>query len=279
MHVVGNRAEERGLALTGRGLFDATRLASSPPDIWRDICRSNADAVGDALDDFIAELQALRSGLDTGRRSIASSTRPVSAGASGPAARRSAAGVAPRHRVRRSRGASSMRPSPRSAFPRTPRTGSAGAGEHPLPWRRRSYPPRGARRHSRSCAPRPAGRVLRSAHRSRHGYRHADHARPSRPQPAAEPYPVSDRPGRPLRRHQDRPSGRPRGDRRLSLPSRASPPLPSATDTREADDTGLLYVIASPALSEVRAYRLDGGRLRSVELRTTVSRGIGRPGS
>ena len=59
----------------------------------------------------------------------------------------------------------------------------------------------------------------------------------------------------------------------------ASPPLPSATDTREAEDTGLLYVIASPALSEVRAYRLDGGRLRSVELRTTVSRGIGRPGS
>ena len=66
MHVVGNRAGERGLALTGRGLFDATRLASSPPDIWRDICRSNADAVADALDGLIAELQALRGGLETG---------------------------------------------------------------------------------------------------------------------------------------------------------------------------------------------------------------------
>ena len=66
MHVVGDRAGERGLALTGRGLFDATRLASSPPAIWRDICRSNADAVGEALDDFIAELQTLRAGLDTG---------------------------------------------------------------------------------------------------------------------------------------------------------------------------------------------------------------------
>ncbi len=66
MHVVGERAGERGLVLTGRGLLDATRLASSPPDIWRDICRSNADAVGDALDDLIAELQALRAGLDTG---------------------------------------------------------------------------------------------------------------------------------------------------------------------------------------------------------------------
>lgn len=66
MHVVGGRAGERGLALTGRGLFDATRLASSPPDIWRDICRSNADAIGDALDDFVAALKALRADLDTG---------------------------------------------------------------------------------------------------------------------------------------------------------------------------------------------------------------------
>ena len=66
MHVVGDRAGEQGLALTGRGLFDATRLAASPPAIWRDICRSNADAIGEALDRFIAELQALRGGLDTG---------------------------------------------------------------------------------------------------------------------------------------------------------------------------------------------------------------------
>ena len=59
----------------------------------------------------------------------------------------------------------------------------------------------------------------------------------------------------------------------------ASAPSPSATDTREADDTELLYVIASPVLAAIRAYRLDGGRLRRVELRTTVSRGNGRPGS
>ena len=59
----------------------------------------------------------------------------------------------------------------------------------------------------------------------------------------------------------------------------ASPPSPSATDVREADDGGLLYVIASPDSGEVRAYRLDGGRLARVELRTTVSRGDGRPES
>ena len=66
MHVVGDTAGERGLGLTGRGLFDATRLASSPSDIWRDICRSNADVLGDALDTLIRELEALRGGLESG---------------------------------------------------------------------------------------------------------------------------------------------------------------------------------------------------------------------
>ena len=66
MHVVGTTARERGLALTGRGLFDATRLASSPANIWRDICRSNADVIGNALDDLICELEALRKGLTSG---------------------------------------------------------------------------------------------------------------------------------------------------------------------------------------------------------------------
>jgi prephenate dehydrogenase len=65
MHVVGTGAGERGLALTGRGLFDSTRLASSPPDIWREICRSNADTIGDALDALIDQLQLLRQDLES----------------------------------------------------------------------------------------------------------------------------------------------------------------------------------------------------------------------
>ena len=65
MHVVGSGAGEQGLRLTGRGLFDATRLASSPADIWRDICRSNPDAIGRSLDQLIEELQCLRRGLET----------------------------------------------------------------------------------------------------------------------------------------------------------------------------------------------------------------------
>ena len=66
MHVVGSAAESDGLALTGRGLADTTRLASSPAAIWRDICSSNADELGNALDIFIAELQRLRDNLDSG---------------------------------------------------------------------------------------------------------------------------------------------------------------------------------------------------------------------
>lgn len=58
----------------------------------------------------------------------------------------------------------------------------------------------------------------------------------------------------------------------------ASAPSPSATDTREADDTRLVHVIASPTRAAMRAYRLVGGRLRRIEIRTTVSRGRGRPG-
>ena len=63
MHVVGERAGAEGLALTGRGLADTTRLAASPATIWRDICSTNADQIAEALDALIDELQRLRDGL------------------------------------------------------------------------------------------------------------------------------------------------------------------------------------------------------------------------
>ena len=66
MHVIGTKAGESGLALTGRGLSDATWLASSPAAIWRDICATNADHIATTLDDLIAELQMLRDSLDSG---------------------------------------------------------------------------------------------------------------------------------------------------------------------------------------------------------------------
>ena len=66
MHVVGDAAGREGLALAGRGLQDTTRLASSPPDVWKDVCASNADNVGRALDALIDVLKELRADLERG---------------------------------------------------------------------------------------------------------------------------------------------------------------------------------------------------------------------
>ena len=68
MQVVGDAVGQEGLALAGRGLADTTRLASSPPDIWRDIAATNADEIGPALDELIARLQELRRDLPEGDR-------------------------------------------------------------------------------------------------------------------------------------------------------------------------------------------------------------------
>jgi prephenate dehydrogenase len=68
MQVVGSAVGAEGIALAGGGLADTTRLASSPPDIWRDIAASNADQIGPALDALIASLVALRDDLPQGQR-------------------------------------------------------------------------------------------------------------------------------------------------------------------------------------------------------------------
>jgi prephenate dehydrogenase len=60
MHVIGGHAGADGLALSGRGLRDTTRLASSPADIWSDIVATNRDYIERALDDLITVLQRLR---------------------------------------------------------------------------------------------------------------------------------------------------------------------------------------------------------------------------
>ena len=66
MEVVGEGTASRGLRLAGRGLVDSTRLASSPADVWREVCASNAGDIGVALDRLIARLQELRVGLSDG---------------------------------------------------------------------------------------------------------------------------------------------------------------------------------------------------------------------
>jgi prephenate dehydrogenase len=67
MHVVGREAGLDGLSLSGRGLQDTTRLASSPPDIWKEVCATNTDEVGASLDALIAVLQDLRTDLEAGK--------------------------------------------------------------------------------------------------------------------------------------------------------------------------------------------------------------------
>jgi prephenate dehydrogenase len=68
MQMVGDAVGKEGLALAGRGLADTTRLASSPADIWTDIAASNADEIGQALDELIERLQQLRRDLPVGER-------------------------------------------------------------------------------------------------------------------------------------------------------------------------------------------------------------------
>ena len=66
MRVIGDSVGHDGLGIAGRGLADTTRLASSPPDIWKDIAATNADEIGPALDELIGLLQELRRDLPHG---------------------------------------------------------------------------------------------------------------------------------------------------------------------------------------------------------------------
>ena len=64
MGVVGQGATAAGLRMAGQGLVDTTRLASSPADVWRDVCVTNADEIRKALDLLIDQLSEMRSALD-----------------------------------------------------------------------------------------------------------------------------------------------------------------------------------------------------------------------
>jgi len=47
-------------AQTGGGFRDLTRIAGSSPEMWRDICIANRDAILDALDGYLSDLEAVR---------------------------------------------------------------------------------------------------------------------------------------------------------------------------------------------------------------------------
>ncbi len=54
------------LGHSGAGLRDTVRIAGSSPEMWRDICVANREALTRLLDDYIDELGAARAAIDSG---------------------------------------------------------------------------------------------------------------------------------------------------------------------------------------------------------------------
>ncbi len=54
------------LAFSGGGLRDTVRIAGSSPEMWRDICMANRDALTKVLDDYLKELELARAALASG---------------------------------------------------------------------------------------------------------------------------------------------------------------------------------------------------------------------
>jgi prephenate dehydrogenase len=54
----------------GGGFKDLTRIASSPPEIWRDICLDNRQAITKGIQDYIKHLEQLRKWIREGERTL-----------------------------------------------------------------------------------------------------------------------------------------------------------------------------------------------------------------
>jgi prephenate dehydrogenase len=54
------------LGYSGGGLRDTVRIAGSSPEMWRDICLANRDALLDLLDEYSDELELARGAIESG---------------------------------------------------------------------------------------------------------------------------------------------------------------------------------------------------------------------
>jgi prephenate dehydrogenase len=67
VNALAGRANERKLfGFSGGGLRDMVRIAGSSPEMWRDICLANRDALLAALDGYVGELARVRKAIDRG---------------------------------------------------------------------------------------------------------------------------------------------------------------------------------------------------------------------
>ena len=58
--IAGYRDARTLFVHTGGGFRDTTRIAGSSPEMWRDVCVANRDALLAALDDYLGEFERLR---------------------------------------------------------------------------------------------------------------------------------------------------------------------------------------------------------------------------
>ena len=60
-----NETDEKYMQLlASTGFRDTTRIAASSPDVWQQICMTNADNISDLLGQYISRLQDLKKAVD-----------------------------------------------------------------------------------------------------------------------------------------------------------------------------------------------------------------------
>ena len=65
-HVADSDLSTDKFAMAGAGFRDFTRIAAASPEMWRDICLSNSDAILKEIDAYLAHTQALRDDIAAG---------------------------------------------------------------------------------------------------------------------------------------------------------------------------------------------------------------------